>query len=138
VPKDVISEPSQNPDEPSTAKLSSCRGNKSLASRAFPKDDMKRTKRLSIEYRHREVTITVEGSTLHVQNREPVTDDVPATCPTCGSPWMAIVVSGVEEGSLGVDRIVSMLQQAGLHMRVSSSGQLRICQRSFEELKEKL
>jgi hypothetical protein len=37
----------------------------------FGKDDMKITKRLSIEFQHREVTISVAGSTLHVQDGEP-------------------------------------------------------------------
>jgi predicted Zn-ribbon and HTH transcriptional regulator len=99
---------------------------------------MKKTRRLSIEYRHREVTITIEGSTLHVQDSEPEAAHAPAACPTCGSPWITMVAPAVADMPDGVDRIRRALQQSGLHLQVSPAGQLRICQRSFEELKEKL
>lgn len=98
---------------------------------------MKRIRRLSIEFRHREVTITVLGSTLHVQNGNSDAANAPAACPACGSPWVTMVAPANEDVSAGVDRIHHALQQSGLHVQVIQAGQLQICQRSFEKLKEK-
>jgi predicted Zn-ribbon and HTH transcriptional regulator len=113
-------------------------GNDNPIHRAFTKDDMKKTRRLSIEYRHREVTITVDGSTLHVEDGEPESAGVSSSCPTCGSPWIAVSTPADGSDPYRLDRIRQALQQSGLHLQVSPAGQLRICQRSFEEIKEKL
>ncbi|QHN03159.1 hypothetical protein FTO74_07085 [Granulicella sp. WH15] len=113
-------------------------GNDIASSSRFTEDAMKRTKRLSIEFRHREITITATGSTLHVQDSEPDAANTPAVCPTCGSPWITIVARVDGEVPANTDLIHRALQQSGLHLQVSPAGQLRICQRSFEELKESL
>ena len=112
-------------------------GNANPGPPRLTKDAMKRTKRLSIEVRHREVTITVQGSTLHVQDSEPDAASAPAACPTCGSPWIARVAPADGDAPTSIDSIHRALQQSGLHVQVSLAGELRICQRSFEELKEK-
>ena len=98
---------------------------------------MKRTQRLSIELRHREVSITVEGSTLH-RDKAPDTAKAMTVCPTCGSHWITIAAQVDGDIPASADRLGRVLQQFGLHMQLSPAGQLRICQRSFEELKEKL
>jgi len=98
---------------------------------------MKRTRRLLIEFLQREVTITVEGSTLHEQDSGPDTANAPRACPACGGPWFTVVASAGGDVSAGVDSIRSLLEQSGLHLQVSPAGQLQICQRSFEERKEK-
>jgi hypothetical protein len=112
-------------------------GNHNPAPLRFTKDAMKRTKRLSIEFQHREVTITVTGPALHVQDSEPDTPNPPTVCPTCGSSWITIVARVDGDAPATTDRIHRALEQSGLHLEVSPAGQLRICQRSFEELKEK-
>jgi hypothetical protein len=112
-------------------------GNDNHAPLRFTKDAMKRTKRISIEYRHREVTITVTGPSLHVQHSESDTPNPTMVCPTCGSPWVTIVARVDGDAPANTDRIHLALEQSGLHLQVSPIGQLRICQRSFEELKEK-
>ncbi len=104
---------------------------------ASPKDDMKITKRLSIEFQHREVTVSVAGATLHVQDSESDAMHALAFCPTCGGPWITIVARMEGETAADTDRIRHALQQSGLHLQVSPAGQLRICQRSFEAIKEK-
>ena len=99
---------------------------------------MKITKRLTIEFQHREVTLSVAGATLHVQESESDAMHAPAFCSTCGGPWIAIA-RGVEgETPAHIERIRDALHQSGLHLQVSPAGQLRICQRSFEAIKEKL
>lgn len=94
-------------------------------------------RRISIEYRHREVTIAVAGSVLRVQDSEPDAANAPTGCPTCGSCWITKVAPADGDGPASVDRVRRALQQSGLHVQVTPAGQLRICQRSFEELKEK-
>jgi hypothetical protein len=117
--------------------LTSNIGNDNPAPSRFTKDAMKRTKRLSIEFRHREVTISVAGSALQVQDGEPDAANTPTVCPTCGSPWITIAARVDGDAPVNTDRIHHALQQSGLHVQVTPAGQLRICQRSFEELKEK-
>ena len=113
-------------------------GNNTAVHHASPGDEMKITKRLSVEFQHREVTVSVAGATLHVQENEPDTVVPPACCPTCGGPWFT-VVARVEGGvPANADRICHALRQSGLHLQVSPAGQLRVCQRSFEKIKEKL
>ena len=137
MPREADSECLGNPDEHSIAMLTSNIGNDNPAPSRFTKDAMKRTKRLLIEFRHREVTITVEGSTLHVQDSEPDAASAPAACPTCGSPWITRVAPADGDAPAGIDHIRRALQQSGLHVQVTPAGQFLICQRSFEELKEK-
>jgi hypothetical protein len=98
---------------------------------------MNKIRRLSIEFQHREVTITVEGSTLDVQHCEPDAANTAAVCPSCNSPWISIVPRMAGNASVGPDRIHSLLQESGLHVQVSAAGQVRICKKSFEELKER-
>jgi hypothetical protein len=99
---------------------------------------MKRMTRLSIDFQHREVTITFAGSTLHVQNGEPDAANTPRVCPTCGSPWVTVAARVDGNIPTSVDRIHHALLQSGLHLQVLPAGQLQICRRSFEEIKEKL
>jgi hypothetical protein len=138
VPTEADSEFLGNPDEHSIAMLTSRTGNDSPAPSRFTKDAMKRTKRLLIELQHREVSITVTGPALHVQDSEPGTPNPPTVCPACGSPWITIVAQVDGDARANTDRIHRALEQFGLHLQVSPAGQLRICQKSFEELKEKL
>ena len=137
MPSEANSETLRSPDEPSIAMPTSRIENDTPAPSRFTKDAMKRTKRLSIEFRHREVTITVAGSTLYVQDVNSGSADPPSACPACGSPWITAFTRTAGDVPAGVDQIHRALRQSGLHMQVSPAGQLRICQRSFEELKEK-
>jgi hypothetical protein len=98
---------------------------------------MRRTKRLSIEVRHREVTITIAGSTQQAQVPGPPGTTAVAVCPVCGSPWITIAARIDGDSPANTDRVHSALMQSGLHLQVSPAGQLWICQRSFEALKEK-
>jgi hypothetical protein len=138
VPSEPNSETLRSPDEPSIAMPTPRIGNDHPAPSRLTKDAMKKTNRLSIEYLHREVTITVTGSALPAQDREPGAANPATVCLTCGSPWVTIVARVDEEVPANTDRIHRALQQSGLHLQVSPAGQLQICQRSFEELKEKL
>jgi hypothetical protein len=97
---------------------------------------MKRTKRLSIEFLHREVVITVEGPVVFVPDQAPVRVDNTAVCPACGGRWITIVARTAGDTPADTDRIYHALQQSGLHLQVCSAGELRICHKSFEAIKE--
>ena len=137
MPREADSESIRIPREPSISMPIFNVGNDNRGPLRFAKDDMKITKRLSIEFQHREVTLSVAGATLHVQDSESDAMPPPAFCPTCGGPWITIVARVEGETPANTDRIRHALQQSGLHLQVSPAGQLRICQRSFEAIKEK-
>ena len=98
---------------------------------------MKRTKRLSIDFSHRELAITIRGSTPSVQKSDSDAAETTTTCETCDCPWIDIAATADEDVLTSVDRIRYALQQVGLHMQISLAGQLQICQKSFEVFKEK-
>jgi len=97
---------------------------------------MKKMRRLSIEFLHREVTVKVDGSTLHVQGSEPDAANTAAVCSLCNCPWITTSSRTQENAPFDVGPVLRALQQSGLHVQVSPAGQLQICQRSFEKLKE--
>jgi len=99
---------------------------------------MKRTQRLSIEIQHREVTIAVSGLTVERLGgvREEVGSTV-STCDLCGSHWIPVDVHWGEEAVTSADIIHRTLEQAGMHVQASETGELNICRKSLEVLKEK-
>lgn len=137
MPREADLETSQIPDRPSIPSLQFGPGRDNSTPFRVARGEMKRTKRISIEFQHREVTIAVAGSTLHVPDCEPDAASTAALCSICNSPWITIVAQTQGDGPSGVDHILPVLQQSGLHAQVSPAGQLRICQRSFVQLKEK-
>ena len=138
MPREADSEFLGNPDEHSIAMLIFNIENDNPTPSRFTKDDMRRTKRLSIEFQHREITIAVSNATLHARDDEPAAGNAPVACPACGSPWITVAVDAGEDAAASASSIHRALQQCGLHLHVSAAGQLRICRRSFEEIKEKL
>jgi hypothetical protein len=99
---------------------------------------MRRTKRLSIEFRHREVTVTVEGPVLYTPTSAPTPAHPSSACPTCGGQWITIIAQIVGDAPANTDTIYHALQQSGLHLQISPAGELKICQKSFEAIKETL
>ncbi len=99
---------------------------------------MKRTQRLSIEIQHREVTISVSSSTLERQDEvAQEADSAVAICEICGSPWIPVVVHGSEGAVSNANTIHRALEQVGMHVHLSATGELSICRKSLEDPKEK-
>jgi len=126
-----------NPDEPSIAMPATTLRNYIPAGPGSVKGDMKRTQRLSIEIQHREVTITVSGSTVERQEEVPQEAGSTMVCDVCGSPWVSVVVHGGDGAITSANSIHRALEQAGMHVQVSATGELTICRNSLEALKEK-
>jgi hypothetical protein len=100
---------------------------------------MKRTQRLSIEIQHREVIIAVSGATVEGQDEvQQEAESTAAVCDVCGSPWTSVVVHGGEGAITSANNSIHRaLEQAGMHVRASETGELSICRKSLEALKEK-
>jgi hypothetical protein len=78
---------------------------------------MKKTKRVSIEFWHREVTTRVEGSEIHSEVAPPDADSAVTVCPTCGNPRMTIVARTDGDASVDPDLLQRALQQSGLQIQ---------------------
>jgi hypothetical protein len=98
---------------------------------------MKRTKRISIEFQHREVKIVVSNSTANRQADESEAASAPAVCPVCGSPWMTLVACADGDVAASANSIHRALEQYGLHLHLTAAGQLSICRKSLEAAKER-
>ncbi len=109
---------------------------------------MKRTRRVSIEIEHREISIflTLSGSQVAAESSvslssEPVPRDsgpVPAACPICGAPWVFVTPrAGGSQGS-HLEQVSSAFQQLGLHPPLFAGGMFLICRQSFDHLHERL
>jgi hypothetical protein len=103
------------------------------------KDEMKRTKRLAIEVLQREVgmtvTVTAGWPQEDVQRKRA---SLEAVSDVCGSPWITVALQGTEEAVAGAENIHRALEQAGVHLQVSATGQLKICRKSLEDTREKV
>ena len=102
------------------------------------KDALKRSERVWMEYRHRELAISVEGSTLSIQGSKPDHASLPTACRISRGPWIATIACVKGDAPANVDRIHSAVERFGSHLQDSPAGQLWICKRSPEEFKEKL
>jgi hypothetical protein len=101
---------------------------------------MKRTRRLSIEIEHREISIFLNLNESRADVRAPAPLDsgpIPAACPICGAPW--VFVTPKEGGSQGshLEQVSSVFQQYGLHPPLFAGGMFLICRQSFDQLKER-
>ena len=97
---------------------------------------MKTKKRLSINFSHREVALSINTSMLSVLNGEPEAADTVTTCHSCDCPWIDIAAAADRDIVAIVDHLRYAFQQVGLHLQISPAGQLQICQNSFQVLKE--
>jgi hypothetical protein len=128
----------RNPDEPSIAMVLKRLGNDTATGSRISEGEMKKTQRLSIEIQHREVVIAVEGPMAYGEKDAAKETGRPeAICEVCGSPWIVVAVHGAEEAVSSANNVHRALEQAGMHLRVSADGELSICRKSLEDLKEK-
>jgi hypothetical protein len=76
---------------------------------------MRKMKRVSIALRHREVTITMEGSALHGTQSQSDHESSVTVCPTCGNRGMKSAAWSEGDLAAHLDRIQRAREQPGLH-----------------------
>ncbi len=104
---------------------------------------MKRTHRVSIEIEQSKLTFSLAHAAPPVTASESGTEggnalklaSYPPACQDCGAPWITMTAQAGEAGLPGENGIYLALQQRGLHLHVSPTGQLLICSKSFEEIR---
>ena len=102
---------------------------------------MKRTRRVSIEIEHREISIFLTLSESRADAPTAVPADsgpIPAACPVCGAPWVFVTPKEGGSQSAPLEQVSSVLQQLGLHPPLFAGGMFLICRQSFDQLKERL
>jgi hypothetical protein len=100
---------------------------------------MKRVRRISLSVEHREVSVSITQTVVTSGESRPTPTPgetaQPANCPDCGAPWITVAAHTGENATANVASIHRALQQCGAHMHVSATGKLRICSKSFEEIR---
>ena len=101
---------------------------------------MKRVRRISLSVEHREVSVSISQivvtSSESCPTQTPGDAAQPETCPDCGASWITVVAQAGENAGPNATNIHRALKQYGAHVHVSATGELRICRKSFEEIKE--
>ncbi len=102
---------------------------------------MKRTRRVSVEIEHREISIFLTLNESQADGQTPLPPDsapIPAACPICGAPW--VFVTPKEGGSQGshIEQVAAVFREVGLHRPLFAGGMFLICRQSFDQLREKL
>ena len=102
---------------------------------------MKRTRRVSVEIEHREISIFLTLSKWQAAAQTPAPPDsgpIPAACSICGAPWVFVTPkAGAPLGS-HIEQVLSAFLQLGLHPPIFAGGLFLICRQSFDQLKERL
>jgi hypothetical protein len=105
---------------------------------------MKRTRRVSIEIEHRRLTFSLtrtagqdaqSPAAPENNNTELEVSSLPPVCPDCGAPWLTVTASTTDADVSSANAMYRALQQHGLHLHAAPAGQIRICAKSFEEIR---
>jgi hypothetical protein len=104
---------------------------------------MKRTRRVSVEIEHREISISftlIEPRADSQTTLLPDSGPIPAACSICGAPWVFVTPKAAGSGSQGshIGQVSSVFVQLGLHPPIFAGGMFLICRQSFDQLREKL
>lgn len=97
---------------------------------------MKRQRRLSIEFEHREMTVTVSHTIDGAAAEgERASGNAPTTCRMCGCPNLLPLSESMARYSGSREDLSRALTNGELHLAAGGS-ELWLCERSFEIFKE--
>jgi hypothetical protein len=102
---------------------------------------MKRTRRVSVEIEHREISISltlIEPRADSDAHMLPDSGPVAVACPICGAPWVFVTPKEGASQDSPVEPVASVFRQLGLHPPIFAGGMFLICRQSFDQLREKL
>jgi hypothetical protein len=92
-------------------------------------------RRISITMERTELTISI---TQHVAPGGAISAEGPGPpelCPQCGGAWIANFQATALQGGIGPGRLQAAAAGERLHLHCSAQGEVWICERSLEELK---
>ena len=101
---------------------------------------MKRVRRISLSVEHREVSISIAQTVVTSGEARPT--EMPGdaaqsqTCPDCGAPWLPNFRQALQESQIDLGLVLAAILDHRLHLQHRPDGQLQVCERSLQQIKE--
>jgi hypothetical protein len=98
---------------------------------------MKRTRRVSIEIEHREISISLTINEAHTHATRGTAPDQPTpwgNCSVCGSPLALVTRQAGDLDGVQAEQLLAAFLYSGLHPPISSGGDVYVCSKSFRHL----
>ncbi len=102
---------------------------------------MKRTRRVSIEIEHREISITLtinEAQTHAARGTAPDEQKPVGTCSICGSPLALVIRQAGDLDGVRAEQLLAAFIYSGLHPPIQSGGDIYVCSQSFRQMNHTL
>jgi len=102
---------------------------------------MKRTRRVSIEIEHREISIslTIHESQTHAARGTAPDEPTPlGSCSICGSPLARVIRQAGDLDGVRAEQLLAAFVYSGLHPPIYSGGDIYVCSQSFRHLNHTL
>lgn len=103
--------------------------------------DMKRTRRISIEIEHREISVSLtinEAQTHAARGTAPDQPKPLGICSICGAPLAPVIRQAGDIDVAHAEQLLAAFIRAGLHPPMYSGGDLYVCSESFRHLNHTL
>jgi hypothetical protein len=102
---------------------------------------MKRTRRVSIEIEHREITVSLtinEAQTHATRGTAPDQPPPLGNCTICGAPLALVIRQAGDLDVVYAEKLLAAFLYSGLHPPIYSGGDLYVCSQSFRHLNHTL
>jgi hypothetical protein len=102
---------------------------------------MKRTRRVSIEIEHREISVSLtinEAQTHATRGTAPDQTQPLGTCAICGGPLAMVIRQAAKVDAVHAEQLLTAFLCSGLHPPIYSGGDLYVCSQSFRHLNHTL
>jgi hypothetical protein len=101
---------------------------------------MTRIRRISLRVERREISLSItQAGTTPGEAGEAQTPNnaiPPNACPDCGSPWLPDLQKALLDGKIELNLLQSAILAHRLHLQRGPDGELWVCERSLEQIKE--
>jgi hypothetical protein len=102
---------------------------------------MKRTRRVSIEIEHREISVSLtinEAQTHATRGTAPDQPKPLGACSICGAPLALVIRQAGDLDGVHAEQLLAAFLYSGLHPPIYSDGDLYVCSQSFRHLNHTL
>jgi len=103
--------------------------------------DMKRTRRVSIEIEHREISVSLTINEAQTDATRGTAPDQPkplGNCSICGSPLALVIRQAGDLDGVHAEQLLAAFLYSGLHPPINSGGDVYVCSQSFRHLNHTL